>query len=44
MRKYYVPMRQIPVANNETQGKGFKTYMALTFGNLNLGTPLTPNL
>lgn len=31
------------MANNETQDKGFKTYMLLTFGTLNPGTQLLPN-
>ena len=37
-------MKQIPTANKETQGEGFKIHMVLTFGTLNVGTPVTPNL
>ena len=44
LKKYWVTMRQIPTANKETQGEGFKTHMVLTFGTLNVGTPVTPNL
>ena len=37
-------MKQIPTANKKTQGEGFKTHIVLTFGTLNVGTPVTPNL